>query len=140
MGKNRLVIDPDYHFELYGIITSMREYKLAWELNKRLKIHLVKQPDISLEFLKEGHILVSNYLFEKEHRVFKLLKNKSVDQYVNKVVYLLPELQKFDYFLIRDEINKGKEDIISKLKGINLIDFISSFNVKDIKSKENLIF
>ncbi len=140
MGKNRLVIDPDYDFELYGIITSIKEYKLAWELNSRLEIRLVKQPDIRLELIKDGPLLISNFEYGKDYLTYKLIKNKSVDQSVNKVNYLLPELQKFDYFLIINGQFKAQNDIISKLKEITIIDYISRFNANEVKSKENLIF
>ena len=140
MAKNRLVFDPDYDFELYGIITSIKEYKLAWELNKRLEIHLVKQPDIELEFIKEGPLIFSNYRYEKDRCIYKLVRNKSADQSDNKVRYLLPELQKFDYFL---QIHSQFTDInviTSTIKSISLVDFVSHFKVSGIKSKANLIF
>jgi len=140
MAKNRLVFDPDYDFELYGIITSIREYKLAWELNKRLEIHLVKQPDIGLEFVKEGQVIISNFKFEKDGSIFKLLRNKSADQPDNKVLYLLPELQKFDYFLLIKSQLIDINEITAKIKSISLVDFVSHFEVSGIKSKENLIF
>ena len=140
MPKNRLVIDPDYDFELYGIITSIREYKLAWELNKRLEIHLIKQPDIELEFIKEGSVIISNYKFEKDKSIIKLIKNKSVDQPDNKALYLLSELQKFDYFLLIYSSFNDNNKITSNIKAIPLVDFVSHFDVGGIKSKENLIF
>ena len=140
MAKNRLVIDPDYDFELYGIITAIKEYKLAWELNNRLEIHLIKQPDIELEFIKEGPLIISNYRYEKDNSIFKLIRNKSSDQPDNKVIYLLPELQKFDYFLLIHSQLSDINEITTKIKDISLVDFVSHFDVSGIKSKENLIF
>ena len=140
MGKNRLVIDPDYDFELTGIISPAREYKLAWELNKRLEIHLIKQEDIHLNFLKEGSLIISNYLFESGAFQCRLIRNKSINQSDNKVVHLLSELQKFDFLLIRKGINKRDAGIISKIKEIPLVNFVSLFDVSEIKAKENLIF
>lgn len=140
MGKNRLVIDPDYEFDLYGIITTIKEYKLAWELNKVLDIHLIKQEDFKFDLLREGPLVISNFLFETEHLQYRLLKNKPVDQSVNKTVYLLPELQKFDFLLIIKGLSKQDDDIVSKIKSIPLIDFASRFNVSELRAKENLIF
>jgi hypothetical protein len=140
MGKNRLVIDPDYDFELYGIITSIKEYKLAWELNKRLEIRLIKQPDIQLDFLKEGPVFISNYSYESGHSQYRLIRNKSINQSVNKIAFILTELQQFDFLLTRKGIFKDNNEIISILKEIPLVDFANRFQVNDIKSKENLIF
>ena len=140
MAKNRLVFDPDYDFELYGIITPVKEYKLAWELNKRLEIHLIKQPDIELEFIKEGPVIISNYRYEKDNSIYKMLRNKSVEQTDNKVIYLLPEFQKFDYFLIIHSQIISINEIANKIKSISLVDFVSHFDINGVKSKENLIF
>ena len=140
MAKNRLVFDPDYDFELYGIITSIREYKLAWELNKQLELRLVKQPDIELEFIKEGPVIISNYRYEKDKNIYKLIRNKSAEQPDNKVLFLLPELQKFDYFLLIYDQLVDINVITAKIKSISLVDFVSHFDINSIKSKENLIF
>ena len=45
MKKNKLVIEYDFDFELLGILSSARGYKLAWEINQALGIQLVKQQD-----------------------------------------------------------------------------------------------
>ncbi len=140
MSKNRLVIQPDYDFVLLGIIYHARDYKLAWELNKTLGIHLVKQEDIRLDLLREGQITIPNYLFESGLVQCRLIRNKSINQTDNKVTFLLPELQNFDFLLII----KGKLgvdiEIISKIKGIPLVNFVNRFEVNEIKTKENLIF
>jgi hypothetical protein len=140
MGKNRLVFDPDYDFELYGMISSSREYKLAWALNKQLEIRLVKQEDIHLDFLKEGPVTISNFLFESGNSRYMLIRNKLFNQVDNKVAYLLPELQKFDFLLTRKGVIGDENEIISKIKEIPLVNFVNRFPVNDIKSKENLIF
>jgi hypothetical protein len=140
MGKNRLIFDPDYDFELYGIISSSKEYKLAWAINKQLEIHLVKQEDVHLNFLKEGSVTVSNYLFESGNSKYMLIRNKLYNQIDNKTAFLLPELQKFDFLLTKKGAIRDQSDIISKIKEIPLVNFVSRFLVNDIKSKENLIF
>ena len=140
MPKNRLIISPYYDFALFGIICATREYKLAWELNKAFSIRLVKQNDINLHFIKEGSVAFSNYLYESGNTQFRLIRNKSVYQSDNKITYLLPELQNFDFLLIRKGMNRGEIEILSKIKGISLISFASQFPVNEIKSKENLIF
>lgn len=140
MGKNRLVIQPDYEFELLGIIYHARDYKLAWELNKRLGIRLVKQEDIALDLVREGHIDVSNYLYESGLVQCRLIRNKSINQSDNKVAFLLPELQNFDFLLIIKGKIGDEIEIISKIKEIPLVNFVSRFEINQIKAKENLIF
>ena len=59
MKVNKLVVDFDYNFKMLGIISSAKEYKLAWSINQYLKIHLIKTEDINLQFQNECNILVS---------------------------------------------------------------------------------
>jgi hypothetical protein len=50
MKRNKLIIDYEFDFELIGIISTAKGYKLAWEINQLLAIHLVKQPDMVVGF------------------------------------------------------------------------------------------
>ena len=43
MRKSKLIIEYEYDFNLIGLISTAKGYKLAWELNQALGIHLVKQ-------------------------------------------------------------------------------------------------
>jgi hypothetical protein len=140
MAKNRLIVEFDYDFDLFGIISTAREYRIAWEINQKLNINLTKQKDIELKFLKDQKLVLSNYLFESLHNQYWLIRNRSNDENPVNSVYLLPELQKFDYFIMIKGKNDEKKTIISKLKEISLFNFVSFFNVTELKSKENLIF
>ncbi len=142
MKKRRLEAEINYDFSLVGIISPLKEYKFAWLLNKEFDIQLDKNQDIEIDFLKSKNLIISNFLYKTEHKCFKLLRNKSVDLYESDSVFLVPELKRFDYFII---IN-GFEDSISEHEFKNIIASISSvqyvqfFPVDNLKSKENLIF
>lgn len=45
--KNKLVIEPFDDIRIIGISTAMLDYQLAWNINKLLKIDLVKYKSIS---------------------------------------------------------------------------------------------
>ena len=142
MKKRRLDAVYEYDFSLLGIITGLKEYKLAWLLNNELEIHLTKERDIEIEFLKKPNLLVSNFLYETEHSCLRLLRNKSLDSGDGNLTFLLPELRRFDYiFTFRgfDENYTDKEvkDKISSLPGLQFAQF---FSASDLKSRENLIF
>ncbi|MBX9853608.1 MAG: IPExxxVDY family protein, partial [Cytophagaceae bacterium] len=93
MKTSKLIVDYDYDFEILAIISSVKDYKLAWGLNKSLNINLSKSNDICLDFIKEGKLLISNFIFETEYTTFRLLKNKANDapKGMSKP-FLLPEL------------------------------------------------
>ena len=142
MVRNRLVVDYTYDFELFGIISHLKEYRLAWLLNNQLKIHLVKQNDIIHEFIDAETIYVSNYLYETENTQLRLLRNKSENKNSEKSAFLLPELHKFDFFIMKNGVIDGKDDLgfLVKLKEIEEIQYVTSFNISKLKSRENLIF
>lgn len=142
MGRSKLVIDYEFDFTLFALICSIKEYRLAWLLNQKLGIHLVKKKDIAQEFLNDQRILISNYLYETENTQFRLLKNRSENKNQGGMAYLLPELHKFDFFIVKYGVLDGKEDanFLSRIKEINEIQYITFFDIRKIKSRENLIF
>jgi hypothetical protein len=70
------------------------------------------------------------------------LQNKSCE-YINAAKpYLIPELKDYDYIIkLGGEPSLiNREEIIKKLKGIQLIEYIKKIDINKLKSKENLIF
>jgi len=142
MKKLKLENDVQYDFTLVGITCTLKEYRLAWKLNKLLEIQLNKEKDIEIEFLKNQNLIISNYLHETENSQIRLLKNKSTDDFTIQSAYLLPELKEFDYFIII----RGFEDTISidvlksRIATIVEVHYTKEFVIENLKSKENLIF
>ena len=50
MKKSKLIIDYQFDFELFGVIATVKGYKLAWEVNQELGVQLIKQPDLVVGF------------------------------------------------------------------------------------------
>lgn len=142
LKKKKLEVEVEYDFSLIGIITELREYKLAWHLNNELSIHLAKAHDIEIEFIKGHNLLISNYIFETEHSSIRLLKNKSVSDFTENQQFLVPELNKFDYLMLIRGFESGmsKNEIRQKISEIPKIQFVQNFQASTLKSKENLIF
>ena len=142
MAKNKLVIEYEYNFDLYGIISISRDYKLAWLINQALGIHLVKEKDIKINFLNNEELVISNYLYNTEHTQFRLLKNKSEASKSDSLRYLIPELNRFDYLIMKkDNLGEANDaDWFSQIQQIKEIQYITAISVKKLKSRENLLF
>jgi hypothetical protein len=54
MKKKRLEMEYSFDFELIGIISSAKGYKLAWEVNHILGSRLTRQPDLTVMLNKEA--------------------------------------------------------------------------------------
>jgi len=142
MAKNKLIIEYEYEFDLYGIISLTKAYKLAWLINRHLGVHLIKENDIIFSFLNAEKLVISNYLFETEHAQFRLLKNKSEEKTSEKMGFLIPELNRFDYLIMKNG-NIGdysNSELVSKIQEIKEVQYIVSLDIEKLKSKENLIF
>jgi hypothetical protein len=142
MVKNRLIVEYEYNFDLYGIISVARDYKLAWLINQALDLHLVKVKDVEISFISKQKLVISNYLYETEHTQLRLLKNKSEVKESDKMNYLIPELNRFDYFIMKTGAlgDYSDSDLINRIQNIKEIQYIVNLDIEMLKSKENLIF
>lgn len=139
MKKSKLIIDYEYNFELIGITTAVRGYKLAWELNQRLSVNLVKQPDLVVGFKNSDEKAFSFYSFETPINRLKVFKNRPVDQETGKY-FLIPEFPHFDFIILAAMEEHKHQQLIDLLKSIPSIQLVSSISLEGLKSKSNFIF
>jgi len=140
--RNKLIVDYDYNFNLIGMISPVKDYKLIWSINHQLNVKLVKNTDLILEYLDQQKLVISNFLFETENSSLRILKNKAEDGDELKKSYLLPELKNFDYFLMLEGSGDtfNISEIEGKLKNLEIIQYLTKIDVSKLKSKENLVF
>ena len=142
MKKRKLNAEIEYDFDLYGLISTLKEYKLAWHLNNALDIQLDKVDDVKITFLKSKSLIISNYLYATEHSSIRLLRNRSADEFESDSLYVMPELKRFDFLLLV----QGFEDTYDQARmkqqvgSVPQVQYVQSFVVDDLKSRENLIF
>jgi hypothetical protein len=124
MKKSKLVIDYEYDFELIGIRSSSKGYKLAWQINHALGIQLIRKPDLAVEFKKGDEKNFSFYEHETLLNRLKLFKNKPIDADSRKY-FLVPEFPHFDF---------------EQLKHISSIELAANIPLEGLKSKSNFVF
>ena len=142
MAKNKLIIEYEYDFSLFGINSISKDYRLAWLINKYLDLHLRKEEDIKISFLNDENLVISNYLYETEHAQLRMLKNKSEDRKSDKMSYLIPELNKFDYLIMKNGRigDLSDQELLREIQKIREVQYIVALDINKLKSKENLIF
>ncbi len=142
MKKTKLNSDIMFDFELFGLICTEKEYKLAWIINQVLKVRLIKQNDLEIDFIGNKKLVIANFLSETENTSIRLLKNKSILSEGNDMIYLLPELANFDYFILARGYDEQypKDYIRSAFKSLRQISFMQQLDMNKIKSKHNLLF
>ena len=103
---------------------------------------MIKNDDININFLNNKNLIISNFLFEKEESILRLLKNKSVGMPATSNLFLVPELKQFDYLLTIGGFEQTfkPENVVARLGQINVIHNVINLDVLKLKSKENLVF
>jgi len=133
MGKVKkydLTLDDEQPFEVYGISSAFADYRLTWELNQMLGIHLEKEQqsfELYLPKLKINH-LFSYFTFEDQELLtrFFLIKNKQEQQ------LLQADQPMIDYFLVlKENYSHEPATLIEQLRTINGIVAVFSFNSQE---------
>ncbi len=138
MNKKFLKKELDLDFYLLSITSALKDYQIAFLVNKQLNINFKKIDDLVIETFsgKENYFSLYHYknLMEKD---FYFIGNKSVDGGI-----LIPEMRETNYFFMLKNFY-DKDDInlfIHKMKTIKEVQMIVKIDPKKLKSKENLIF
>ncbi|GAA4372791.1 IPExxxVDY family protein [Hymenobacter koreensis] len=137
-----LECDYDCDFDLFGVVSSSRDHKLAWALNQALRLRLVKQQDIIYDLLNRGRLVISNYLHATETATLRLLRNRSVDPSPLKKPFLAPDIKEYDY-LIQVTNGTGSLDadaLMEQLAALPLVQYVCRFDPNALKFKENFQF
>lgn len=138
MNTFQLDIEYEYDFDVYGVVSSVKEYKLAWTLNRLLGFRLKKKQDLRYEGTGQEGGVISNYEYITDHSVVRLLKNKALGM----KTFLLPELKEYDYVLqISGALQQlNPQEFISQLLRTPLVQYVKQIDPLTLKLKENLIF
>jgi len=142
MKTLRLDLDYEYDFELYGIVSSSKEYTLAWALNKYFKFRLIKQKDLCFDFISKGRLVISNYLHTTDHYAIRLFRNKSVDLSTLKKPFLVPDIKEYDYVvqISGDHEHFNAQELMQKFNLVPLMQYVKKFDPASLQFKDNLIF
>ena len=119
------------NYSLIGIVSTCKEYKLAWILNNILDISLAKEKDEKINLINNDSINISHFLYRRKKMYLRLISNKTTKS------HLIASLSNFDY-LVQFSPNLfefSSFDIINKLKSNNLIQFANFVDTKLIKEK-----
>jgi hypothetical protein len=140
MKKKRLDIDYSYDFELIGIISPLKGYKLAWEINNRLEVKLIKEKDLVISSKSRVEANFSYFAYQGEVSVLKLFKNKPIETDQLKIT-LVPEFPHYDFILFSqsDDLSKINrlQEVLRSIPSVELVAFIP---LATLKSKDYFIF
>jgi hypothetical protein len=137
MGKNLLLVEPDYDFSLLAMTCSLKGYRLAWLLNKVFHCSFCKLDDLIIKNNRSGEDAFQ--VFSCYHTDFNCL----LYLYGNKAKsdYLIPEQKAFDFYLKIESEDHALyiDNYLNKTKNITQVSAIYKLNIAELKSKKNLL-
>jgi hypothetical protein len=138
--KNKLEVEYSYDFELLGVRTSLKGYKLAWELNKILRTSLAKQQDLVIHYKKGVTGLYDHYAFRTPLNELHLFRNRPLDA-ENAVPALVPEFPHVDFIIMtQSEETLSGNRLQEYLRDIPSVEWVTLIPLPSLKSKENFLF
>ena len=159
MALHKLVLDDieDVSYSLLAIHCTVEDFRVAYLLNKHLKISLKRRPE-DLDFaFKKASFSLFEWKDEEEMITWNLISNvskveedgilntESLFKVPNKIIRthnLIPEYKRVNYFLkiFNDGNFINEKSIIANIQQIPHIVTVYSLDASQLKSKDNLIF
>lgn len=137
MAKLTLDLEESYDFELIGICSHVKDYRLSWALNQKFEFDLEKDENLELKYKGELQSF-SFFSFKDEENLIEyyLLQNRSTNG------LLIPEEKKADYFLMIQGVYRSQEkiELIKEITQLKCVLTAYDIDVEQLKSKENLLF
>ena len=133
LSEKHLKNNEDYY--LIGIVSSSKEYKLAWIIENLLDISLNKEKNEKIDLIDNRTLEISFLISRDQNKYFKLISNKLLNNPFKS--HLISSLSNFDYLIqfSKNYFDNSSEDIINTLKSDNLIHFANFVDIKLIKEK-----
>ncbi|NJN41380.1 MAG: IPExxxVDY family protein [Flammeovirgaceae bacterium] len=127
MKKKKLTIDYSYDFELIGITSAAKGYKLAWEINQLLGVRLLRKDDLIIHHKAKLKCHYTYFSSERAASQLKLFKNKPNDS-KNLKACLVSEYSHYDFILMTQGEdhwpNPALQEQLRKIPSVEMIAFI----------------
>lgn len=143
MKKQKLFVDYEFDFDVFGVVSAFKDYKLAWNLNKSLGISLTRKKDLLIKFV-DHTLAITNFKFKTENSLIRLLKNRSYESQYGENLFLVPEMITMDFFIMvtgdTGYLKRESASFLDILRKVNGVDYAIKVEIEKIKSKENFLF
>ena len=135
MAFHTLEIEDEYDFEIIGVSSHEKDYRLAWSLNKSMGWRLVRIEDAVAEGKRSTtHHARFRWTHPVDQTVFTLIDNKTPDG------VFMPDMAQFDYILKIEQSGEVVSDAFyQRLRNADFVLAIHLQDVDKLKFKNNLL-
>lgn len=131
----QLEVEYDYDFLILGISCHERDYRLCWLINRAMGYEMERSEDLEIHFAHDVvKFPVFQYEMPEEMTRLILIKNR-----VNGGI-LIPEVKQIDYLLKIENDHGEHEKLMQMIRKIPQVIGTFDLEVKNLKSKDHLIF
>jgi len=122
------------NYGVIGLVSTYKEYKIAWHLNKLFDINLIKKNDEEVRLVDSSIVKISFLEFKIGKRHIKLISNKLKN---SNRSYLISSLSNFDFLILfsKNFFEFKEYDIIDRLKSNNTFQFANFVDITKLKDK-----
>ncbi len=133
-----MTFDIELEFDLFCIISSVRDYRLCWMMNRALDIDLRREEELEMHYPKKRKLAYFNtyqHIDELNRAKYDLIANKETGE------YLIPELKQVDHLFLIEDFSSGieKKEMLSILRNIPAVEAVFQTDPNELRSKHNLI-
>jgi hypothetical protein len=137
--KQKLLIENDYNFFLFGISCPEKPCRLCYAMNRQLKASFSKIKDIEVQVQNQNSPLSFSVFAFRDEEMFtdyRIIVNR------NQNKFLVPEFKQADYLLmVQGEMPYyERKNILKKIKEVPFVQTAFEIDVLKIKSKESFVF
>jgi len=135
--KYILEVEEDYDFEVYGLASHERNYRVCWEINVLANINLALKPGCVFNRVNGALIEHIVYLYENEDLGCRihLICNQQGDS------ILFPKHKNLSYLLkVENYPSENLNKLLQLLKPSSIILTVFKLDLETLKFRDKLIF
>ena len=138
MAKSVLKVQYEYPFEVIGIVSGVKDYRLCHCINTEMKMNFSRNDDLNMVMNKQGDDAFFSYFADtsQETERYLIIGNKGSN------AWFFPEIKNVDYLFIAQDPGSwfDRDETLRKLRKLAVVSGAYPIAYDKLKSKENLLY
>lgn len=126
----------DFDFYIYAIVSSVKDFRLCFEMNERLRISMRRMPDLEISDRQRNRSVYSHFYYARNSgEEFRLVCNRGSQG------HFVPEKKSVDFFLALYHMSEQEVQLIAELiRNMEAASGIYAFEPSELKSADHFLY